>query len=192
MKYAILGDFHSHYKHTKAVLKHIKKTAPEATIIGLGDLYECTIGKKKALTVRNAPLQNAAIIKEKFEKLLTFPSVIGNQEERIALVTGLECFLQYEETIQINGATLIHGHQFEWSEEFFPTFPLFNTPLVFFGHSHRAAIYIEGVRTKVPFNEAIFVGGQHYIINVGSVVDTAEWCLYDSDNMTVTFMKALE
>ena len=89
MKYAILGDLHSHYKHTKAVLKHIKKTAPEATIIGLGDLYECTIGKKKAQTVRNAPLQDAAVIKEKFEKLLIFPSVIGNQEERIALVTGL-------------------------------------------------------------------------------------------------------
>lgn len=192
MKYAILGDLHSHYKHTKAVLKHIKKIAPEASIIGLGDLYECTIGKKKAQTVRNTPLQNAAVIKEKFQKLLTFPSVIGNQEERIALVTGLEYYLQYEETIQINGATLIHGHQFEWSADFFPTFPLFNTPLVFFGHSHRAAIYIEGVRTKVPFNEAIFVGDQHYIINVGSVVDTAEWCLYDNDNMTVTFMKALE
>mgnify|MGYP004574463109 FL=1 len=48
MKYAILSDLHSHFKNTKKVLKHIQQVAPNAEIIGLGDLFECKIGKKKA------------------------------------------------------------------------------------------------------------------------------------------------
>ena len=143
MLYALLGDFHSHYKNTKKVLEHIEKTAPNATIIGLGDLYECRIGKKKAQTARNVSLEDAAIISDKFENLLTFPSIIGNQEERIALVTGIQRFLDYAEKIVIEQATLMHGHQFEWNEQFEPTFPEIETPLLFFGHSHRAAIYIQ-------------------------------------------------
>ena len=114
MKYAILSDLHSHYKNTKKVLKHIKEVAPSAEIIGLGDLFECTIGKKKAKSIRNAKLKDAAIIDEKFLNLLTFPSIIGNQEERIALVTGDKRFLQYEAVRIIEHATLIHGHQIDW------------------------------------------------------------------------------
>lgn len=189
LKYAIFGDLHSHKKHTELVLQHIQEVAPDAALFALGDLYECIIGKRKALTARNIPLKEAAIIKKEFERLLTFPSVIGNQEERIALVTGSQYFLQYEEKLYIENAMLIHGHQFEWNEQFEPTFPQFNTPLVFFGHSHRAAIYIDSTRTAVPYHQPLFIGDRHYVINVGAVVETLDWCLYDSEAMTVTFMR---
>ena len=89
MQYALLGDLHSDVKNTKAVLKHIEEIAPHAKIIGLGDLYECTIGKRKAATLtKHVSLEEAVIMKKKFTKLLTFPSIIGKQEERIATVTG--------------------------------------------------------------------------------------------------------
>lgn len=189
MKYALIGDLHSHTKRTKKVLQHIKDTAPEAQIIGLGDLFECTIGKKKAEETRNLPIEQAAIISEKFIELLTFPSIIGNQEERIALVTGEKRFLQYEDKMLIEGATLMHGHQFEWDEHFEPTFPQHETPLLFFGHSHRAAIYVNGQRTPVPYNIPLQLHDKSYQINVGAVVENKEWCLYDSTNKTVTFLK---
>lgn len=47
MLYALLGDLHSNIEDTKAVLAHIQQTAEEAKIIGLGDLYECTVSKKR-------------------------------------------------------------------------------------------------------------------------------------------------
>lgn len=47
MRYALLGDLHSSIEDTKAVLQHIQEIAPDSKIIGLGDLFECTIGKKK-------------------------------------------------------------------------------------------------------------------------------------------------
>lgn len=190
MKYAILSDLHSHYKNTKKVLNHIQKVAPNAEIIGLGDLFECTIGKKKAQTIRNAKLKDAAIIDDKFMSLLTFPSIIGNQEERIALVTGDQRFLQYKNALEIEHATLIHGHQIEWDKTFNPTFPNIETPLLFFGHSHEAAIYNNGKRQPVPYNIPLSVGHKRYQINVGPVVENKEWCLYDSQEMTVTFMQA--
>lgn len=190
LQFAIFGDLHSHKQNTVRVLQHIQEVAPNAALFALGDLYECKIGKRKAEHARNLPLKEAAIVKKSFQELLTFPSVIGNQEERIALVTGSEHFLHYEEKFYIDHAMLIHGHQFEWDEQFEPTFPEFHTPLVFFGHSHRAAIYIDGVRTAVSYNTPLFVGNQQYIINVGSVVETLDWCLYDSEAMTVTFMRA--
>lgn len=190
MKYAIISDLHSHYKNTKKVLKHIQDVAPQAEIIGLGDLFECKIGKKKAKTIRNAKLKDVAVIEEKFINLLTFPSIIGNQEERIALLTGDNRFLQYEEVREIEHATLIHGHQIDWDETFHPTFPVVNTPLLFFGHSHEAAIYINGLRQRVPYNIPLAIGKNPYQINVGAVVDNKEWCLYDSDEMTVTFLQA--
>lgn len=192
MQYALLGDLHSHYHNTKAVLKHIKETAPNAQIIGLGDLFECKIGKKKLKSLTNyLQLKEAAVFQKKFTKLLTFPSIIGNQEERIAHVTGKKEFLLYEEKILIERATLLHGHQFGWNEKFEPSFPLYDTPLLFFGHSHRAAIYIKNVRTTVEYNQPIHVGDGHtYEINVGAVVESRDWCLYDSDQMTVTFFQA--
>ena len=191
MQYALLGDLHSHYKNTNAVLKHIQEIAPHAKIIGLGDLYECMIGKRKAATLTDyVLLEEAVIMEEKFTKLLTFPSIIGNQEERIAMVTGKKEFLNYEKKIIIENATLIHGHQFDIDEAFHVTFPPYETPLLFFGHSHRAAIYKNGIRTKVDYNQPIYVGDQTYEINVGAVVESCDWCLYDSDQMTVTFLTA--
>ena len=190
MKYAILSDLHSHYKNTKKVLNHIQQVAPNAEIIGLGDLFECKIGKKKAKVIRHARLKDAAIIDDKFMSLLTFPSIIGNQEERIALVTGDDRFLQYENALKIEHATLIHGHQIEWDKTFNPTFPTIETPLLFFGHSHEAAIYNNGKRQPVPYDIPLSVGHKRYQINVGPVVENKEWCLYDSQAMTVTFMQA--
>ncbi|MEG0472262.1 MAG: metallophosphoesterase family protein [Solibacillus sp.] len=190
MQYALLGDLHSQYKCTKAVLAHIQEVAPQAEIIGLGDLFECTIGKNKAQKMRNAKVEDVAIIKKKFINLLTFPSIIGNQEERIALITGDERFLQYDNAREIEHATLMHGHQFDWDEAFNPTFPKVHTPLLFFGHSHRAAIYVNGERQTVPYHTPLAIGEQCYQINVGAVVENMEWCLYDSAAMTVTFMRA--
>ena len=190
MQYALLGDLHSDFKNTKAVLKQIEKVAPKAQIIGLGDLYECLIGKRKAaMLTQHVPLEEAVLIKKKFTKLLTFPSVIGNQEERIAMITGRKEFLHYEEKIIIENATIMHGHQFEIDEHFHITFPPYETPLLFFGHSHRAAIYIDGVRTKIEYNQPIYVGDGQYEINVGAVVESRDWCLYDSEQMTVTFFR---
>lgn len=192
MQYALLGDLHSHYHNTKSVLKHIAEAAPQAQIIGLGDLFECKIGKKKLTSLtKHLPLEEAVDLQKKFTKLLTFPSIIGNQEERIAQVTGKQEFLQYEEKMLIEKATLLHGHQFHWNEKFEPSFPAYDTPLLFFGHSHRAAIYIEKVRTPIEYNKPIYVGNGHtYEINVGAVVESRDWCLYDSEQMSVTFFQA--
>lgn len=192
MLYALLGDLHSDYKQTVKVLEHVGTIAPEAKIIGLGDLYECNIGKKKAQRLtEHLPLKVAATIKKKFQALLTFPSIIGNQEERIAKVTGLEEFLQFPEKIEIEHATLIHGHQFEWSETYeLEGHPSFSTPLVFFGHSHRAALYNGYERTAITYGEAIDVSDQSYFINVGAVVDSGDWLLYDSDSRHITFYQA--
>lgn len=194
MQYALLGDLHSDYMQTKKVLQHIQNITPDATIIGLGDLYECTIGKKKALKVTEPlPLKVAAIVKKKFQRLLTFPSIIGNQEERIAKITGLDEFLNYPETIEIEGATLIHGHQFEWSETYeMIGHPDFHTPLVFFGHSHRAAIYDGYTRVQIVYGHAYDVSDKNYFINVGPVVEHGDWLLYDSENRTVTFLNVGE
>lgn len=51
MKYALIGDLHSCFEDTNAVLQHINQTAEDATIIGLGDLFECKIGKKEQKTL---------------------------------------------------------------------------------------------------------------------------------------------
>ncbi|MER2000234.1 MAG: metallophosphoesterase family protein [Lysinibacillus sp.] len=192
MQYALLGDLHSDYKQTKKVLHHINHIAPNATILGLGDLFECKIGKKKALKLTETlPLKEAAIVKKKFQKLLTFPSIIGNQEERIAQVTRLNKFLDYPETIDIDHATLIHGHQFNWSETYeMIGHPTFQTPLVFFGHSHRAAIYDGYTRLPIVYGQTYAVSDKSYFINVGPVVECDDWLLYDSELRTVTFFNA--
>ena len=194
MKYALLGDLHSSIEDTKAVLQHIQEVAPDSILIGLGDLFECTIGKKKALTTSNAPLKAAAIIETDFEALLTFPSIRGNQEERITSVTGIEHFAALPEKIVIDGATLIHGHQIEWDKYWEPvntTFLDINTSLVFFGHSHRSGIYQDSKKIEEPihFGKEIQLHRKNYWINVGSVVDNREWCLYDSENRSISFMK---
>ena len=192
VKYAIIGDLHSAVDETKAVLKDVKKLGLEQHIIGLGDLFECKIGKRKlTLLTEKLPLKEAAIYKKSFEKLLTFPSVIGNQEERIALVTGDKRFLNYPSTIQLEHATIMHGHQFDYTEDFELITPLFESKVLFFGHSHRSALYINDKRNTIEFDKPYSL--QQYnqiIVNVGSVVDNLEWCIYDSDALTVTFKKS--
>ena len=193
MKYAIIGDLHSAIDETKAVLKDIKKLGLNQQIIGLGDLFECKIGKRKlALLTEKLPLEEAAICKKSFKKLLTLPSVIGNQEERIALVTGDERFLEYPATIQLEHATITHGHQFDYTEEDFELItPSFEGKILFFGHSHRSALYINGIRNKIEFDKPYSLKQfNQIIVNVGSVVDNLEWCIYDSDALTVTFKKS--
>jgi len=190
MLYALLGDLHSNIEDTKAVLTHIQQTAKEAKIIGLGDLYECTISKKKAQTMSGLSLQRAAIVESKFEELLTFTSIRGNQEERITQVTGIERFRALPETMEIDGATLIHGHQFKWSVSWQPTFLSFQKPLFFFGHSHESGLYHQQKKLpiRIRYGQPIVLQDKQYGVNVGSVVDHCEWCLYDSEKRTVTFM----
>lgn len=195
MKYALIGDLHSNIEDTKAVLHHIRETAPDAIVFGLGDLYECTIGKKKAQTISNIPLHKAAIVETEFEDLLTFPSIRGNQEERITLVTGIKCFANLPEKILIEGATLIHGHQISWDKNWEPsntTLTDIDTPLLFFGHSHRSGIYRKNkkIPLTIHFGQELLLIKKKYWINVGSVVINREWCLYDSDARSITFMKA--
>lgn len=194
MKYALLGDLHSSIDDTKAVLQHIQEVAPDSILIGLGDLFECNIGKKKALTISNVPLKSAAIIEDEFKELLTFPSIRGNQEERITHVTGIESFASLPEKIAIEGATLIHGHQIDWDKHWEPihTSSLeIDTSLVFFGHSHRSGIYedFKKIHEVIHFGKEIHLHKKNYWINVGSVVDNREWCLYDSETRSICFMK---
>lgn len=194
MRYALLGDLHSSIDDTKAVLQHIKEVAPDSTLLGLGDCYECKIGKKKALTISYAPLEEAAIIEDDFEELLVFPSIRGNQEERITSVTGIKRFADLPDKFVIEGATLIHGHQIEWDKQWEPvnisTIDI-NTSLVFFGHSHRSGMYLDSKKIQEPilFGQEIQLQDKNYWINVGSVVDHREWCLYDSKNRSISFMK---
>ena len=191
--YALLGDLHSSIVDTRAVLVHIHQTARDAEIIGLGDLYECTVSKKKAKNISNLPFQKAAIVEEDFENLLTFPSIRGNQEERITSVTGIDRFTTMPEIIEIDGATLMHGHQFQWNINWQPTFPVFKKQLLFFGHSHESGLYHNNKKLPIhiQFGKPIALQKKQYGVNVGSVVDHREWCLYDSTNQTVTFMRAL-
>ena len=192
MIYALLGDLHSTIEDTKAVLAHIQQTANDAVIIGLGDLYECTVSKKSAKTMTNLPLHKTAVIEEEFENLLTFPSIRGNQEERITYITGIERFAKLPEIIEIEGATLIHGHQFQWDIHWQPTIPPFTKQFLFFGHSHESGLYQNNKKLPIPiqFGKTLTIKNQQYAVNVGSVVVHREWCLYDSANQTITFMRA--
>ncbi|WP_046175955.1 metallophosphoesterase family protein [Domibacillus indicus] len=189
MKYALLGDLHSSVKDTKAVLAHISQCVPDAKIIGLGDLYECNIGKRKAETIRDIPMKKAARMPKEFAPLLTFPSVRGNQEERIMLVTGRDDFKQLPEKIIIDGAVIMHGHQWRWTKDWLPVLPKTDPPLLFFGHSHEAGLYRKKKRLPFVYGEPVFLKKKRYGINAGAVWGSREWVLYDSDAKTVTFMK---
>ncbi|OCS91380.1 metallophosphoesterase family protein [Caryophanon latum] len=190
MQIAIISDLHSNTKALKKVLRHIRDVAPQAPIVCLGDLYECTVSKKKAAFIRDMSLQDAAITSQKFEQHLQFLTVRGNQEERIAKVTGLAQFTSYPETIEIDNALFIHGHQFSWTPEWTAIFPKYAHEIIFFGHSHQAAYYVDGERHVVKHGTTITVEKKQLFINVGSVVDHYEWALYDTGIKTVTFQKA--
>ena len=194
MIYALLGDLHSNIEDTIAVLDHIEQIARDAEIIGLGDLYECTVSKKNAKNIKKLPLQKAAVIEEEFEHLLTFPSIRGNQEERITSITGIQRFVELPEIIEIENATLMHGHQFQWDIHWQPTLPPFTKQFLFFGHSHESGLYQNHKKLPIPiqFGQPLPLKDQQYGVNVGSVVVHREWCLYNSTNQTITFMRAFQ
>lgn len=190
MKYALISDLHSNSEDTKAVLNHIHSYQERLKIIALGDLFECKISKKNAKKSKQIPIEKAAVISDEFISLLTFPSIIGNQELRIMQVTGSPLFQQLPEIIEIDGAVLIHGHQFKWIDDLTPQHKKLQQPLVFFGHSHNSALFRKGNNKPFTFQEPIQLTKKRYSINVGSVVFHREWCLYDSDTRSITFMKA--
>lgn len=194
MKYAIIGDLHSSFEDTRAVLQHIKSLNLSKSIIGLGDLFECKIGKRKLATLTGpVDLEEAAIIKKKFVKLLTFRSVIGNQEERIAQVTENYAFLNYPESICLENAKVIHGHQFRYNDDFDLSEPPFEEKIIFFGHTHNSAIYINGEKFKIQFDKPYDLSSyEKVVVNVGSVINKREWAIYDSDTQTVIFKKSKE
>lgn len=192
MKYALIGDIHSNIADLKAVYTHIQSVDPNLTIVGMGDLYECLIGKKKVNTLMTPlSITEARLNPNGLEPLLTFPSIRGNQEERIMRATKQRLYDHLPTRIDIEGATLIHGHQFEWDENWIPTLDFSKTaPLIFFGHTHYSFLYRKGKRKSFVFGEPIALTKKHYGINVGSVVDHREWVLYDANARTITFMKA--
>ncbi|MGG3448924.1 metallophosphoesterase family protein [Domibacillus aminovorans] len=189
MEYALLGDLHSSIDDTKAVLAHIELTVPNAKVVGLGDLFESKIGKRKAATIRLSRLEEAAVWSEEFVSLLTFPSVRGNQEERIMVVTSGNQYEHLPEHIIIDGAVLMHGHQWKWTKEWTPVLPKTEPSLLFFGHSHEAGLYRKGRRLPFSYGVPVHLKKKRYGINAGAVWGTREWVLYDAAARTVTFMK---
>lgn len=189
MKYALIGDLHSNVEDTISVLKHIDSLDEPLQIIGLGDLFECKISKKKAAKQPFLALEDTIEISDDFIKLLRFPSIIGNQELRIMQSTGQNIFRQLPEKIQIDGAILIHGHQFTWTNNITPKHKKMEQPLVFFGHSHHSALFHKGVQLPIEFSKEIILTKKNYSINVGSVIYHREWCLFDAEKRSIIFMK---
>lgn len=194
MLYALLGDLHSSKDDTKAVLQHITEVAPQAALVGLGDIFECIISKKR-ITERFERINDIILRPKSFEELITFPTVKGNQEERIeTIMTGsdplLDSISQYPEVIDLPGAKVIHGHQWEWSgDPWLPTIPVELKELVFFGHSHRSAYYMDGKWNNPQFGRLYNFMGDKAGINVGSVVLNREWVLYNPEERSVIFQK---
>jgi predicted phosphodiesterase len=196
MRYALLGDIHSNFGDLEVVLLHIKEIAPDAQIIGLGDLFECVIGKKRAKNERFTQLSDVMIRPNGFEEILTFPTIKGNQEQRIIDITstdeGLFKLLEnLPETIELPHAVVIHGHQWEWNgDPWTPIIPDFGDKIVFYGHSHRAGIMERNESILFTYNETIKLHHLNIQVNVGSVIDHVEWLLYDAELHTISFMKA--
>lgn len=197
MQYAIIGDVHSSKKDLADVLTHINERAPEAVLIGTGDLFECIISKRNVNERMYDSLEEVMLLPEGFVELLTFPSVKGNQEERILLITETDDPLYgilsaMPEKVALGEAELIHGHQWQWGGE---PWALVNADvsksLTFYGHSHRSGLLRNGRdEGAVLFDHPYDVKGGQTLVNVGAVVSDKEWVLYDVMLDTVTFCKA--
>lgn len=196
MQYAILGDVHSSIEDLKQVLNHISKEAPEAKLIGTGDLYECTVSKKHLRGQIYPSVEDVIKHPAGLDELLAFPSIYGNQEERILLLTEqaepLRDKLQsLSESIEAGKAIVIHGHQWQpedksvWLKNNLP-----NDTLVFHGHTHRSGYLQDGVEREISFGVEISLAGDIQVVNVGAVVEFREWVLYDDNKNCVQFMKA--
>lgn len=193
--YAIIGDIHSSKEALEKVFRSIRQTAPDATVIGTGDLFECTISKKDITDRKFTSLQEVMLNPEGFEALLTFPSVFGNQEERILLITETDDSLREEikalpERIDIEGAQVIHGHQWTWGGEPWSLQQAnVSSRVTFFGHSHTSALSIDGQWQEVDWNVPYEISKGEILVNVGAVVESCEWVLYDARKQTITFKK---
>lgn len=195
MRYVLLGDIHSSEHDLRAVLRHAEEVAPDATYVGTGDLYECTVSKKQLPLAEPLPFHDVLLWTESFESLVTFPSVYGNQEERILLVSAgggavRERIEQLPEVIALNEeASVIHGHQWEWGGSPW-SLQRADAPasVTFYGHSHTSMLIVDGVRKPVVFGKAYEIVPD-LLVNVGSVVANREWVLYDAAKRTVTFQK---
>lgn len=196
MYYAILGDIHSSKEDLEKVLSNILELAPEAIRVGTGDLFECTISKRDITDKKFASLEEVMLIPEGFTDLLTFLSVRGNQEERILMITETEDSLRDKlstmpETFEIGYAEIIHGHQWKWGGEPWALIHAeASQSLVFYGHSHKSEISLNGIKQPIEFGVPYIIEGQNVLVNVGAVIMDREWVLYDSLENTVTFMKA--
>ena len=169
----------------------------EAILIGTGDLFECTISKRNVNERKYDSLEEVMLLPEGFVELLTFPSVKGNQEERILLITETDdplygILLAMPEKIALGEAELIHGHQWKWGGEPWSLLePEVTKSLTFYGHSHRSALRRNGHEEEaVLFDHPYDVKDGQTLVNVGAVVSDKEWVLYDDMSDTVTFFKA--
>ncbi|MFS0687868.1 metallophosphoesterase family protein [Sporosarcina sp. 179-K 8C2 HS] len=197
MQFAIIGDIHSSKGDLEDVLSHIKERAPEAVLIGTGDLFECTISKRYVNERTYSTLEEVMILPEGFDELLNFPSVKGNQEERILLITEtddplLKMLSVMPEKIELGVAEVIHGHQWKWGGEPWSLLEAdVSNGLTFYGHSHRSGLLRNGREEEaVLFDHPYDVRGGQTLVNVGAVVSDKEWVHYDNMENTVTFMKA--
>ncbi|WP_172369360.1 metallophosphoesterase family protein [Sporosarcina jiandibaonis] len=196
MRYVLLGDIHSSKEDLEKVLDHIEAVAPEATVVGTGDLYECIISKKDITDFKFKNLEQVMLNPQGFTELLNFPSVRGNQEERIIYITETsealrESLNSMPDVIELEKGRVIHGHQWKWGGNPWSLLETdVDSPLVFYGHSHNSMLSIDGVNKKIHFGIPYNLTGENVLVNVGSVVDNREWVIYDSDENTVAFMKA--
>ncbi|WP_194841614.1 metallophosphoesterase family protein [Sporosarcina obsidiansis] len=196
MQYALLGDIHSSIDDLQAVLNHISNESPHAELIGTGDLYECTVSKKKLHGQIYSSVNEVIQHPDSFDELLSFLSVYGNQEERILLITEQEEPLRnvlsnLPETLNAGRALVIHGHQ--WNPEERDSWLDENMPeevLVFHGHTHQSSFTVDGNNIRIPVNGEVMLSGKRSVVNVGAVVESREWVLYDTVENTVKFMKA--
>lgn len=196
MQYALIGDIHSSKSDLERVLAHIQKVAPAAKIVGTGDLFECTISKRKAIQNAFHCLDDVIVNPEGFEQLVMFPSVRGNQEERILFITQSNEALRSKleklpETIDIDHAQIIHGHQWTWGGNPWSLQDIErHKGITFYGHSHEAGLTINGMNYPITLHQSYSVRGQDALVNVGAVVYDREWVLYDAETQTVRFEKA--
>lgn len=192
MKLAIISDPHSSYDDLKTVLMDVKEETNH--IICLGDLYECHIGKKRRHE-RFTTVESVLTYDVRYENLLTFPSVYGNQEERIDEVLTVPHPVKARisslpEQITVGEALFTHGHQLKWNKNWEPVVEKGDYPLLFIGHSHTSAIYRKGRALPWNIGTPFHLDKKRYTINVGAIYFHREWCLYDTETRTVTRMKA--
>ena len=192
MKLAIISDLHSHLDDTTAVLRAARPMSDY--VLCLGDVYECHIGKKRRHE-RFSHVEQVVTYDPVFESLLTFPILLGNQEERIRDVLTvphpvLSRIRGMAEQMTIGEAQFIHGHQVAWRDDWMPLVEKGPFPLVFVGHSHLPALYRKGHAIPWDIGKPYRLTRKRYTINVGAVVYDREWCLYDTEARTITRMKA--